>query len=259
MALLQPVEPEGERLAREIRARPRHLHERQLERQARVAALPHVVDRDVQQVDQPDDGRRAELVRLLAQPLARLVGDRQRLGHLARVLDEHQVPQVLEQVEHEPAEILALLGELLEEDERAGRVAVDDEVAEPEQHLLLDRAEQLEHVLHGDRAAGRGRELVERRDRVAERAARRPRDERRAPRRARPSPSPSATRRSSRSRSGSRGRWKTNVWQRERTVGSTFCSSVVQKTKSRCGGGSSISFSSAFQAASVSWCASSRM
>ncbi len=32
-------------------------------------------------------------------------------------------------------------------------------------------------------------------------------------------PSPSATRRSSVTRSGSRGRWKTNVWQRERTVG----------------------------------------
>ena len=59
--------------------------------------------------------------------------------------------------------------------------------------------------------------------------------------------------------SGSRGRAKTNVWQRERTVGSTFARSVVQKTKTRWGGGSSISFSSAFQAASVSWCASSRM
>ncbi len=32
-------------------------------------------------------------------------------------------------------------------------------------------------------------------------------------------PSPSATRRSSVTRSGSRGRWKTKVWQRERTVG----------------------------------------
>ena len=72
-------------------------------------------------------------------------------------------------------------------------------------------------------------------------------------------PSPSATRRRSRTSSGSRGRGKTNVWQRERTVGSTFARSVVQKTKTRWGGGSSISFRSAFQAASVSWCASSRM
>jgi len=36
--------------------------------------------------------------------------------------------------------------------------------------------------------------------------------------------------------------------QRERTVGRTFASSVVQKTKRRCGGGSSISFRSAFHA-----------
>ena len=72
-------------------------------------------------------------------------------------------------------------------------------------------------------------------------------------------PSPSAIRRSSRTSSGSRGREKTKVWQRDRTVGSTLARSVVQKTKTRWGGGSSISFSSAFQAASVSWCASSRM
>ena len=71
--------------------------------------------------------------------------------------------------------------------------------------------------------------------------------------------SPSATVRSSFTRSGRRGREKTNVWQRDRTVGSTFAKSVVQKTKTRWGGGSSINFSSAFQAASVSWCASSRM
>ena len=64
------------------------------------------------------------------------------------MLDEQEVAQVLEQVGDEPAEILALLGELLEERQRAGRVAVDDEVAEPEERLLLDRAEELEHRLH---------------------------------------------------------------------------------------------------------------
>ena len=72
-------------------------------------------------------------------------------------------------------------------------------------------------------------------------------------------PSPSATRRSSVTTSGSRGRWKTKVWQRERTVASTFCNSVVQNTNTRWGGGSSMSFSSACHAASVSWWASSRM
>ena len=90
----------------------------------------------------------AELVCLLAQALARLLGHRQRLGHLAHVLDEHQVAQVLEQVADDARQVLALLGELLEQHERAGGVAVDDEVAEPEEHLVLDRAEQRQHVLH---------------------------------------------------------------------------------------------------------------
>ena len=157
------------------------------------------------------------------------------------------------------AEVLALRRELLDERERAGGVVVDDEVAEAEERLLLDRAEQLQHGLHRDLALGRGGELVERRLGVA--------DTRRA-RRARSAPAPGRARRCPRRpRCGAassrapakRGRWKTNVWQRERTVGSTLARSVVQKTKTRCGGGSSISLSSAFQAASVSWCASSRM
>ena len=71
--------------------------------------------------------------------------------------------------------------------------------------------------------------------------------------------SPSQTCSSTRMSSGRRGRAKAKTWQRERTVGITFESSVVQKTKTRCGGGSSMSLSSAFQAASVSWCASSRI
>ena len=45
--------------------------------------------------------------------------------------------------------------------------------------------------------------------------------------------SASAIRRSTRTSSGRRGRAKTNVWQRDRTVGSTLARSVVQKTKTR--------------------------
>jgi hypothetical protein len=71
-----------------------------------------------------------------------------------------------------------LVGELLEEGQRAGRVAVDDEVAEPEERFLLDRAQELEHGLDGDLVLGRRGELVERRDRVAEAAAGRAGDER---------------------------------------------------------------------------------
>ncbi len=156
----------------------RHLHERELERQPRVGALPRVLDRDREQVAEAEHGRRRQLVRLLAQPLARLVGDGQRVGHVAHVLHEQQVAQVLEQVGDEPAEVLALLGELLEEDERARGVAVDDRVAEAEERVLLDGAEQLQHRLDVDRVPGRGGELVERRDGVAERAARAARDQR---------------------------------------------------------------------------------
>ena len=55
---------------------------------------------------------------------------------------------------------------------------VDDEVAEPEERLLLDRAEQLQDVLNRDLPLGRGGELVERRLGVAVRAARAARDQR---------------------------------------------------------------------------------
>ena len=84
---------------------------------------------------------------------------------------------MLEQVGHEPAEVLPLFRELLDEGERAGGVAIDDEVTQTEQCLLLDRAQQLQHRLHGHLLLGRGGELVEGRDGVAIGAAGRPRDE----------------------------------------------------------------------------------
>ena len=165
LELLQPV---GGRLAREVGAGPRHLHERQLEREPRVAALPDVVHRDVEEVDQAQHLGLGELVGLRAEAVARLRSHREGVGHLAHVLDEEQVTQVLEQVVDEPREVLSLVGELLDEGKEAGRVAVDDQVAEAEERLLVDRPEKLEDGLDGDLAVGRGRELVERRDRVAE-------------------------------------------------------------------------------------------
>ena len=259
-ALLELLEPVRDRLAREVGAGPRHLDERELERQARVAALAHVLDGDGEQVDQPEHGRlrragsparaaaRASPRSPAATRAPRPCAGRAAGGAGARAGRATSRPRSWPCSESSSTNV-----------ERAGRVAVDDEVAEPEQRLLLDRAEELEHGLHGDLAA-RSRPR-------AGRASRRRRGTSRARRARRATsaasgasiPSPSATRRRQRTSSGSRGRWKTNVWQRERTVGSTFARSVVQKTKRRCGGGSSISFSSAFQAASVSWCASSRM
>ena len=97
-AALEQLDAMCERLAREIGVRSRHLHDRELERQARVAALARVVDRDREQVDESQHGRLRKLVRLLAQELLRLLGDRKRLRHVAHVLDEQQVAEVLEQV-----------------------------------------------------------------------------------------------------------------------------------------------------------------
>ena len=99
-------------------------------------------------------------------------------GNVTDVLDEQQLAEVLDQIVDEPADVLALLGELLDLDEGAGGVAVDDRVAEPEERVLLDPADELEHVLDGDRAAGGRGELVEGRDGVAERAVRAARDQR---------------------------------------------------------------------------------
>ena len=61
---------------------------------------------------------------------------------------------------------------------RPAGVAVDDQVADAEERLLLDGAEQLEDALDRDRAARGGGELVERRDGVAEASAGAPRYER---------------------------------------------------------------------------------
>ena len=64
---------------------------------------------------------------------------------MAEVLHEEEVAQVLEQVVDEPAEVLALLGQLFDQHERARGVAVDDRVAEPEEDVFLDRAQELQH------------------------------------------------------------------------------------------------------------------
>ena len=167
-----------ERLAREIGCGPRHLYERDLERQARIGALANVVDCDGEQVDEAQHRRLRNLVRLLTQALLRLLGDGKRLRHVAHVLHEQQFAQVFEQVEDDSAEILSLLRELLEEEERSGRVAIDDHVAQPQQRLLVDGADELQDGLRIDRAVRRRSELVECGHRVAERASGGPCDER---------------------------------------------------------------------------------
>ena len=55
------------------------------------------------------------------------------------------------------------------------------------------------------------------------------------------------------------GRWKSKRWQRSAIVAITLCASVVARTKTVFGGGSSSVLRKAFQASLVSMCASSRM
>ena len=47
-----------------------------------------------------------------------VLGDREGVRHVADVLDEQQVAEVLDQVDDEAAEVLPLIGELLDERER---------------------------------------------------------------------------------------------------------------------------------------------
>ena len=97
---------------------------------------------------------------------------------MTEVLHEEELTEMLEELLRQLAEILPALRELLDEHERPGDVVVDDGVAESEERVLLDGRPELEHVLRGDLLARRGGELVERRDRVAERPAGATRDER---------------------------------------------------------------------------------
>ena len=184
----QHFDPMDKRFARQIRLWPSHLDERELEWEPRVAALPLVLDHDREKVDQTQHGGLRKLVRLLAQPVARLLGQRQGFGHVAQVLHEQQVPEVLQELLRELAQVLAALGELLDEHERPRDVPVDDRVAEAEQRILLDRRPELQHVLHRDLLPRRGGELVEGRDRVPERSSRAAGDRARAPSRERRSP-----------------------------------------------------------------------
>ena len=161
-----------EGVAREIGLRAGDLDERELEWQPRVATLAHVLHRDGEQVDQAQHGRLGQLVGLLPEPLARLLGHRERLGDVADVLHEEELAEVLDQLGHEATDVVPLLRELFDLDERACSVTVDDRVAQSEERVLLDPADELQHVLHGDRLARRGGKLVEGRDSVAEGAVR---------------------------------------------------------------------------------------
>ena len=163
------------------------------------------------------------------------------------------------EVAEEAAEVAAGVGQPRGGEQRRARVAGGDGVDRAEQQVGVGGAEHGQHVLERDAAAGVGDELLERAERVAERAGGRARDQRASPRSRISISSASATRRSTPAICGTLGRAKSNRWQRSTTVGSTLFASVVASTKIVCGGGSSSVFRNAFHAAVDSMCASSRM
>ena len=76
---------------------------------------------------------------------------------MADVLHEQQLPEVLQELLRELAEVLAAFRWLFDQHERAGDVAVDDRVAEAEQEILLDGGAELEDVLDGSSSPSRRR------------------------------------------------------------------------------------------------------
>jgi hypothetical protein len=116
--VLELLEAVGDRLALEVRRRTRDLDERELERQARVAALAHVVDGHREQVAEPETVASPSWF-AWARSRSRVSSVSGSESGTSPMCWTSRVAQVLEQIGDEPAEVLALLGELLEERQRA--------------------------------------------------------------------------------------------------------------------------------------------
>ena len=146
------------------------LDQRELELGARVGAVLHRAQRVGDQVEQPDDGRRADAAGLLGEPVVLLGGHAQLLGHLAERLDDHQPAQMRLQIAEEAADVAAGLRQPGGGQQRRAGVAGVDRVHGAEEQVGVGRAEHREDVVERDRGAGVGDELLERPERVAERA-----------------------------------------------------------------------------------------
>ena len=149
-------------------------------------------------------------------------------------------------------------GELRGRQQRGARVVAPDGVERAEQQVGVGDAEHGQDVLGRDLAPAVGDELLERAERVAERAGRVAGEQRDG---VGPISMPSCVGDPviTAASSSTVGRPKSKRWQRSTTVGSTFCASVVASTKIVCGGGSSRVLRNAFQACDESMWASSRM
>ena len=259
---LELLDPEQQRLQRQVGLRLHRLQQRQLELDARLGAV----------LDRATARRRAGRSRAAPRPAASRVGlrvqavgvlggDRERVGHLAERLHDEQVAQVRGQVAHELGDVAARRGQPLDREQRApsGRARRAPRRSSSTARRRRRRGSRARRRACTSLAAV-GDELLERAERVAEAAGGRAGDH--ADRRRRAPRSPPRPRHA-RSTLGDllerRAGWKSKRWQRSTIVAGTLCASVVASTKTTCAGGSSSVFRNAFHAACESMCASSRM
>ena len=177
-AALEPLEAGQQRLDRGLEVGRGGLDERELELGAGVGAVLHRAQGGGDQLEQADDLGAADALGLLGQALVLLGRDAQLGRHLAEHLHDHQPAGVGLEVGEEAAEVAAGLGEPGGGEQRGARVAGGDRVDGAEQQVGVRGAEHREHVVQGDRRARVREQLLERAERVAERAGRRAGDQR---------------------------------------------------------------------------------
>ena len=175
---LQSLDAGQQRLARGVELGPGGLDERKLEPRARVSPGAHGLHRLAQQLQQADEGGAVDALRLSAQGVVGLRGERQLCGDLLERRDHEQLARPQLQVRCEGGRIVPLLDACLDRLKRASRIALGDGIDRVLQQLRVGHAEHGEHVLDGDRAAAVGDQLLERAQGVAEAPRRRARESR---------------------------------------------------------------------------------
>ena len=146
------------------------LHERELELGAGVGAVLERAQRGGDQLQQAHDVAGRDRLRLRDEPLVLLGRDAQLGRQLAERLHDHQRARVRLEVAEEAAEVAARVGQPRGGEQRRARVAGGDGVDGAEHEVGVGGAEHRQHVLERDAAARVGDELLERAERVAERA-----------------------------------------------------------------------------------------
>ena len=127
------------------RLRLHRLQQRELELDARLGA---VLDRGAgarEQVDRAQHLRLRQPVGLRVEAVGVLGGHGEGGGHLAERLDDEEVAQVLREVLHEVGDVAPRRRQLLDREQDALRVVVDQRLGGVEHELGVGRAHDLEH------------------------------------------------------------------------------------------------------------------